>query len=78
MKACIVCGEKTDRPILAALAHFKLVEWRQWRFWIGNFRTFGFWMGLKGSLTLSFPIVNTIWNWKYRKMRLDFGDGPKS
>jgi len=70
MKACIVCGEKTDRPIAAALRHFRLVDWGQWQYWPGNIRAFGFWTGLKSAITLSFPIINTLWNWKYRKSRL--------
>jgi hypothetical protein len=70
MKACIVCGEMTDRHIACALWHFRLVEWNQWQYWRGNIKTFGLWTGLKSNLTLSFPILNTLWNWKYRKMRL--------
>lgn len=70
MNKCTVCGEETSRPIACALQHFKLVEWGQWQYWRGNFRAFGFWSGLKGNLTLSFPIINILWNWRHRKARL--------
>jgi hypothetical protein len=70
MKPCVVCGEPTEHPISAALEHFRLVEWDQWQFWRGNIRAFGFWSGLLASVDLSFPIVNTLRHWKYRKWRL--------
>lgn len=70
MHKCVICGQATDRPIRELLWHFRLVEWGQWRFWRGNIATFGFWSGLKSSITLSFPIINTLWHWKYRKARL--------
>ena len=75
MKRCIICDQPSDTPIRDALRHFRLVEWDQWRFWRGNIKTFGLWSGLKGSFTLSFPIINTLWNWKYRKARLVFPKG---
>ena len=70
MNKCIICGIETDQPIREALWHFRLVDWNQWQFWRGNIRTFGFWSGMEGNLTLSFPIINTLWHWKHRKSRL--------
>lgn len=70
MGKCVICDEKTNRPIAAAIDHFRLVEWNQWRYWRGNFTAFGWISGLKANLTLSFPILNTLWNWKHRKARL--------
>jgi hypothetical protein len=70
MKACIVCGEETTKHVACALQHFRLVEWNMWQYWRGNIRTFGLWSGMRGNLTLSFPIINTLWNWKHRKARL--------
>lgn len=70
MTICIVCGRESDRPIRDALGHFRLVDWGKWQYWPGNIRTFGFWGGLRGSLTLSFPFINTLWNWKNRKSEL--------
>jgi hypothetical protein len=70
MNKCIICGDPTPTPIREALRHFRLVDWGQWRYWSGNISTFGFLSGLRGSICLSFPIINTLWNWKYRKRRL--------
>jgi len=72
MKHCAICGDRTEKPLLAALYHFRLVEFGQWKFWRGNFKTFGFWNGLRSNLTLSFPILNTLIHWKYRKHYLVF------
>jgi hypothetical protein len=71
-KHCIICGDNTKHPIRAALHHFRLVDWNQWQFWRGNIQTFGFWRGLQGSLTLSFPILNTLIHWRHRKSKLVF------
>jgi hypothetical protein len=71
VKECLWCAEKTDSPIRATLWHFRLVDWGQWRYWRGNIRTFGWRGGLLASLSLSFPIFNALWNWRYRKMRLE-------
>lgn len=67
---CCVCGEPTNKPISAAFEHFWFYHPGQWQYWKGNMRTFGFWGGLLGSLCLSFPFINTLANWKYRKHRL--------
>lgn len=66
MKTCIICGEKTERPIAAAVEHFRPIDWEQ-RHWVkGTFKAFGW----SAALTLMFPFLNTILHWKYRKMRL--------
>lgn len=70
MGKCVICDGETSHPIKAALHHFRLVEWGQWQYWRGNIRTFGWTSGLRASLTLSFPILNTLWHWKHRKSRL--------
>lgn len=75
MRKCLICDQETDRPIREFLWHFRLVEWDQWQYWRGNIQMFGFWSGLKSSITLSFPIINTLWHWKYRKARLVFPKG---
>lgn len=72
MSKCIICGDETSKPVREALWHFRLVEWGQWKFWRGNIATFGWRAGLRGSITLSFPIINTLWHWKHRKSRLVF------
>lgn len=72
MKRCIVCDQPSNRPIRDALGHFKLVNWGQWEFWPGNIRMFGFWGGMRGNLTLSFPVLNMLLNWKHRKSKLVF------
>jgi hypothetical protein len=70
MNRCLICDERTTQPWRAALWHFRLVDWGQWRYWKGNIRTFGLRSGLAGSFALSFPIYNTLRHWKYRKHRL--------
>lgn len=72
MKTCIICGEPTNSPLREFLWHFRLVEWGQWRFWRGNIQAFGWFGGMRGNLTLSFPFLNTLINWKYRNARLVF------
>ncbi len=70
MDKCPVCGNKTASPWLAAFEHFRLIEFGQWQYWRGNIRQFGFWDGLSASINLSFPILNTLRNWKYRRATL--------
>jgi hypothetical protein len=72
---CPICGDKTSRPITAALDHFRPYESGQWRWLRGNIKTFGFWSGLRGTLCLVSPALNTILNWKYRHSRLEIPDG---
>jgi len=72
---CLICGDRTHQPIRAVLHHFRLVEWDQWQYWRGNIRTFGFWNGLRSSVTLSFPILNTLIHWRYRKATLSLANG---
>lgn len=67
---CCVCGEPTDKHVQAAFEHFWFYQSGQWQYWRGNIATFGFWSGLRGSLCLSFPFINTLVNWKHRKSRL--------
>jgi hypothetical protein len=43
---------------------------KPWLYFRGNIRSFGFWSGLKSNITLSSPLINKLWNWKYRNMRL--------
>jgi hypothetical protein len=71
MKQCIICGEKTKRPLAAVVEHFRPIDWSQRHYLRGNFKVFGFWSGLRANITLMFPIVNTLWNWKQRKATLD-------
>jgi len=77
MKTCIICGDHTSRPLAAVVYHFRPIDWEQRSFIMGNFQTFGFWSGLRSNLTLMFPFLNTILNWKYRKHRLVFADGSE-
>ena len=74
MKHCIICGGKTSQPFSAAVNHFRPIDWKQRHFVRGNFATFGFWSGLMANVTLVFPFLNTLINWKYRKMRLVIED----
>lgn len=70
-KLCVVCGRQTSAPVFDALHHFRLVQWGQWKYWLGNIKAFGFWSGLAANITLSFPIVNTLVNWKHRRSTLE-------
>jgi hypothetical protein len=70
MSHCIICGAETTRPIVAALWHFRPFEWHGKSYITGNVRMFGFWGGMRASLTLYFPVINTLVNWKHRRARL--------
>lgn len=70
MSECWICGEPTSRPIAAAVEHFEVMDLEKLRYVRGNIVAFGWVSGLRGSLTLVFPFLNTILNWKYRKWRL--------
>lgn len=71
MKRCMICGDITERPFAAAVYHFRPIDWEQRHFLRGNFKAFGFRSGLRANLTLLFPFVNTLWNWKHRKSYLE-------
>lgn len=77
IKECLVCGEVNKRWFAATVWHFRPIDWEQRRFLRGNFRTFGFWSGLRSNICLMFPFLNTLLNWKYRKHRLVFADGSE-
>lgn len=68
---CLICGQKTNNPILAALSHFYLYESGMTKYLKGNIKMFGFWRGLNATLSLICPAYNTIKNWKYRKSSLN-------
>lgn len=70
MSKCIVCGDNTQRPIAAALEHFRLYERGNWKYLRGNMGQFGRWSGFMGTLCLCFPIFNTLRHWKLRKAAL--------
>lgn len=72
---CIVCGDRTHRPIAAALNHFRLYEGGNWRWFKGNMATFGKWDGFWSTIGLICPLFTTIRHWKYRKAQLVLADG---
>jgi hypothetical protein len=55
----------------------RLIDWEQREYVRGNFKMFGFWGGLTANVTLVFPVVNFIVNFKRRHSRLAFID-PKT
>lgn len=75
MKHCLVCGDKTAKPILATLYHFRLYESGNWKWFKGNMATFGKWDGFWSALCLVCPLFNTLRNWKYRKATLVLANG---
>ena len=75
MKQCLICGEKTKRPIAATLWHIRLYKRGAWRFLRGNMATFGALSGVLGTIYLAFPIVNTLRHWKYRRYFLVIPNG---
>jgi hypothetical protein len=74
MKHCIICGDSTERPFAAAVWHFRPFEWHEAIYIVGNIKTFGFWSGVEANLSLYFPFLGTLINWKYRKMKLEIVD----
>ena len=71
MKHCIICGDETKRPYAAAVEHFRPFAWHDPKYIRGNIKTFGFWSGMRGNITLYFPFLNTLIHWRYRKSRLE-------
>ncbi len=71
---CLVCGEVSAKWIQATIWHFRPIDWEQRGFIRGNFKTFGAWGGLRANVTLLFPFLNTLLNWKYRKARLELSE----
>lgn len=76
-RSCLVCGDICDKWIQATIHHFRPIDWEQRSFIRGNFKAFGVWSGLRANITLLFPVMNTLFNWKYRKSRLVFADGSE-
>ena len=72
---CLICGDSTSYPIAAVIWHFRPIDLKQREYIRGNFKAFGFCRGLMANVTLMFPFLNTIINWKYRKMQLELEDG---
>ena len=70
MSRCLVCGEESKRWFAATVWHFRPIDWEQRHYVLGNFRTFGFWSGLRSNVTLLFPVMNTLLNWRVRKHRI--------
>lgn len=67
---CVICGDQTDRPIRAALSHFRLYESGNWKWLRGNVEVFGWRQGFVATLGLVCPAFNTLRNWRHRKSRL--------
>lgn len=63
---CIICKEKTDKPIRAAIWHFRPLDLEQTRWFYGTVRSFG----IVAGMTLISPLLNTLVYWRYRKARL--------
>lgn len=76
MDRCLICNGETSKPFVAFVYHFRPINWADRKYIRGNFKTFGFWAGLRANVTLIFPFLNTILNWKYRKMHLEIEE-PK-
>lgn len=44
---------------------------KPWRYYMGNFRTFGFnWSTVKSNICLTSPLLNNIIHWKLRNIHL--------
>lgn len=74
MKTCLICGRNTTNAFADFVRHFRVIDWPQRHYVKGNFRTFGYWSGLRANITLMFPFLNTIINWKHRKSSLEIGE----
>lgn len=75
MGKCIICGDNTSRPIVAALYHFRLYEGGNWQWMRGNMQMSGRWRGFWSTMYLVCPLLNTLRFWKYRKATLQLADG---
>lgn len=75
MQNCLVCGDRSNRPLLATLHHFRLYESGNWSWMRGNMKQFGRWRGFVSTCYLVCPLLNALRHWKYRKCRLVLPDG---
>jgi hypothetical protein len=69
MKRCYICKGESNKPVLDALHHFKLINFVQLEFIKGTYQTFG----LRSVLTLVSPLLNTILNWRHmgKELRME-------
>jgi len=74
-KECPVCGNVVESRMDCIMDHFAFYSPGTLRFWRGNIQAFGFISGLRGSICLTFPFVNILMNWRYRKSRLVINAG---
>ena len=70
IKNCPVCDKPVYSRVECIMDHFAFYAPGNLVFWRGNIKAFGFWYGLRSSLCLSFPWINMILYWKYRKDQL--------
>jgi len=69
MTKCKICGEKlkpNSNRLMAALWHFRPLEWKQWPWFRGTLKQFG----LDAAICLMSPAYNTLRHWKYRNAKL--------
>jgi hypothetical protein len=76
-RKCLICGDSTPKPFAALVSHFAPIDWPMRRYIRGNFKAFGLLGGLRSNVTLVFPFMNTMLNWKYRKLHLVLADGSE-
>jgi hypothetical protein len=69
-KHCPVCGDQVQNRMACIMEHFAFYQSGTLRYWRGNIAAFGLVDGLKGSICLSFPFINILMNWRYRKSRI--------
>lgn len=69
-KHCPVCGDQVQSRMACIMEHFAFYQPGMLRYWRGNITAFGWVDGLRGSIGLSFPFINTLMNWRHRKSRL--------
>lgn len=69
-KHCPYCGDQVRSRMACLMGHFAFYAPGYLRYWRGNIQTFGWVDGLRGSLGLSFPFINALLTWKYRKHRI--------
>ena len=69
MRTCLICGDRTRKPVRAVLEHLALWDWKHSRgCLLGTYRTFGF----VAALTLFCPLACTLIYWRHRKAKLQF------
>lgn len=73
MTICVIYRREKYNKWVALWDRWKPLDlWiKPWRYWMGNFRAFGFnWRTLQANICLTSPFLNQIIHWRLRNVHL--------